>query len=80
MKMTTLRSAMLVTAALAIALVGMSAAFAEQPRRIDCTLRFQLSGWSALYERVDGSGIVACVDGTSLPVFRRAARGSRPAG
>jgi hypothetical protein len=68
MKMTAWRSAMLVAATLVIALIGTSAALADQPEITDCTLRFQLSGWSALYERVDGTGVVTCADGTSLPV------------
>jgi hypothetical protein len=68
MKMTAWRSAMLAAATLVIAIIGTSAALADQPEIIDCTLRFQLSGWSALYERVDGTGIVACSDGTALPV------------
>jgi len=72
MKMTALRRAMLVAVPLAVALVATSAALAEQPTVIDCTLRFQLSGWSASYERVDGTGIVACSDDTSLPVFVQA--------
>jgi hypothetical protein len=71
-KMTAWRSAMLVVATLVIALIGTSAALADQPKIVDCTLRFQLSGWSALYERVDGTGIVACADGTSLTVFVQA--------
>jgi len=72
MKMTALPRAMLIAVPLLIAVVATSAAFAEQPTTIDCTLRFQLSGWSASYERVDGTGIVACADGTSLPVFVQA--------
>lgn len=67
-----LRGAILVAATLAIALVGMSAAFAEDRPNVDCTIRFQLSGWSAIYERVDGTGIVACSDGTSMPVLIQA--------
>jgi len=72
MKITAMRRAMLVAVPLAVALVATSAALAEQPGTIDCTLRFQLSGWSASYERVDGTGIVVCADDTSLPVFVQA--------
>lgn len=35
---------------------------------LDCTLHFQLKGWSALYKRADGHGTVECADGTSLAV------------
>ena len=72
MSITRLRGAILVAVALAIALIGMSAAFAENRPTLDCTIRFQLSGWSAIYERVDGTGIVACSDGMSLPVVVQA--------
>lgn len=58
----------LLVAAVAVALIGSSAALADDRPAIDCTIRFQLSGWSAIYERVDGTGIVACSDGTALPV------------
>jgi hypothetical protein len=72
MSLTRLRGAILVAVTLAIALIGMSAAFAENRPTLDCTIRFQLSGWSAIYERVDGTGIVACSDGMSLPVVVQA--------
>jgi len=68
MKITTLRRTILLAATLAIAIVGTSAAFADEPPTLDCTMRFQLSGWSAIYERVDGTGTIACADGTSFPV------------
>ena len=64
-----LRGAILVAATLAIALSGASAASAEDRPALECTMRFQLSGWSAIYERVDGTGIVACSDDTQLPVL-----------
>lgn len=72
MNSTALRSALLAASTVAIALVGSSAAFAEDPPSLDCTIRFKLSGWSAIYQRADGSGAVSCADGTSLPVVIRA--------
>ena len=54
--------------ALAGALVGASAAFADDGAGLDCTIRFELSGWSAIFERAEGSGTITCADGTSLPV------------
>jgi len=68
MRITRWRAAILVAGTLAIALIGTSAALAGERHAVDCTIRFQLSGWSAIFERVDGTGIVACSDGTSLPV------------
>ena len=58
---TTLRRTILVAATMAIAIIGTSAALADDPPTLDCTIRFQLSGWSAIYESVDGTGIVAYV-------------------
>lgn len=68
MNITASRAAILVASTVAIALIGTSAALAAERPTVDCTIRFQLSGWSAIYERVDGTGIVACSDNTSLPV------------
>jgi hypothetical protein len=75
MNPTKLRAAILVAATLIIALAGTSAAFAEDRAGFECTIRFQLSGWSAIYERVDGTGIVACSDDTALPVLVQAPGG-----
>ena len=72
MNTTRLRGAILVVATLVIALVGTSAALAEDRAGLECTIRFQLSGWSAIYERVDGTGIVACSDDTAMPVVVQA--------
>jgi hypothetical protein len=70
-KIATLRRTIGAAATLAIALVGMSAAFADDSPTVDCTIRFKLSGWSAIYERADGAGTVSCQDGTSMPVVIR---------
>ena len=72
MHIATLRPHVLVAATLAIALLGTSAAFADDRSAVDCTIRFQLSGWSAIDERVDGTGIVACADDTAMPVLVQA--------
>lgn len=70
-----LRGGFLVAATLVIALVGTSATFADDRAGLECTIRFQLSGWSAIYERVDGTGIVACSDDTAMPVVVQAPGG-----
>ncbi|HUP07125.1 MAG TPA: hypothetical protein VMU47_08230 [Caldimonas sp.] len=57
-----------VAAALAAALVGATSAVGEAAPALDCTIRFQLDGWSETYERADGSGIVSCSDGSSMRV------------
>jgi hypothetical protein len=35
---------------------------------LGCKLKFSLSGWSAIYKHSEGTGIVTCADGSSLPV------------
>ena len=35
---------------------------------LGCKLQFSLSGWSAIFKHAEGSGIVTCADGASLPV------------
>lgn len=35
---------------------------------LDCNLRFSLSSWSAIYKHSEGSGVVTCENGTSIPV------------
>ena len=35
---------------------------------LKCTMRFNLNGWSAFYKHSEGTGIVRCSDGTSMPV------------
>jgi len=58
-----------VLASLALAAIG---AFSAQVRAegadLGCKLQFSISGWSAIYEHAEGSGVVTCADGTSLPV------------
>lgn len=35
---------------------------------LGCKLHFSLSGWSAIYKHAQGSGVVTCANGMSLPV------------
>jgi len=43
--------------------VGASAA-----QKIDCEMKFGLTGWSALYKHAEGKGVVTCTNGKSYPV------------
>jgi len=36
--------------------------------KIDCELRFSMSGWSAFYKRASGTGTVTCDNGQSMRV------------
>lgn len=56
-------------AALAVALSGVAvsnAAAAEAD--LDCKLKFDLAGWSAIYKHAEGSGTVTCEGGRSMRV------------
>ena len=68
-----MRRAIAAAIALATATAGVPhPALADDAPQLDCTIQFKLSGWSAIYERADGSGTVMCADGTSMPVVLHA--------
>ena len=80
MKQTSIISVAL--AALAIvggALLGASPARADEPN-LKCKMSFSLSGWSAIYERAEGNGLVSCDDGSKLEVHISARGGGLTAG
>lgn len=52
---------------LALFLVACAAPSLAQAR-IDCELRFSMSGWSAFYKRASGTGTVTCDNGQSMRV------------
>ena len=35
---------------------------------LGCKMKFSLTGWSLIYKRAEGSGVVTCANGTSIPV------------
>jgi hypothetical protein len=41
---------------------------AEAAKRIDCELRYSLSGWSAFYKTANGRGTIRCDSGQSMLV------------
>jgi hypothetical protein len=51
-----------------------SSTLAAQSGPVDCTLRFDLSGWSVFYKRSTGHGRISCNNGQSMRV-RIEARG-----
>lgn len=50
------------------ALLGLSTSAYAETR---CTMRFDLSGWSAFYKSATGSGTIRCDNGQTLPVKLR---------
>ncbi len=35
---------------------------------LDCTMKFSLTGWSAIYKHAEGHGTITCEDGSSMRV------------
>jgi hypothetical protein len=48
--------------------------------KVDCTMKFSMSGWSAFYKRASGSGTVTCNNGQSAKVRLEARGGGLTAG
>ena len=54
-------------ALLAASSVYSNHASAADPK-LDCDMRFNLTGWSAIYKHAEGSGLITCNNGKSYPV------------
>jgi hypothetical protein len=65
-------------ALLALLLFGGAAATAKAD--MNCSMKFSMQGWSAIYKTAEGKGIVSCSDGTSLPVKLSATGGGLTVG
>jgi hypothetical protein len=48
--------------------------------KVDCEMKFSLSGWSAFYKRADGTGTVVCNNGQTARVTLAARGGGLTAG
>lgn len=75
------RSAALLGAAL-LGVVALAVAphVSAQQADLDCKMSFSVSGWSAIYKRADGHGVVTCENGESMPVHIRVRGGGLTAG
>jgi hypothetical protein len=52
----------------------------DKKAKVDCTMKFSLSGWSAFYKRADGTGTVTCNNGQTANVKLEARGGGLTAG
>jgi hypothetical protein len=68
----------LVAGLLAVSLV--TQAEDDKKAKVDCTMKFSMSGWSAFYKRADGTGTVTCNNGQSASVKLEARGGGLTAG
>jgi len=48
--------------------MGVPHAAKAEAADLDCKLRFSLTGWSLIYKHAEGSGVVTCANGKSMPV------------
>jgi len=56
-------------AGLALAIAAATAPSAQAAEaQLDCSMRFSLTGWSAIYKHAEGSGVVSCENGQSMKV------------
>jgi hypothetical protein len=51
-----------------------------EPAKVDCRMKFSMSGWSAFYKRASGTGTVTCNNGQSANVVLEARGGGLTAG
>ena len=66
--MTVIKTGLAATAlALAMGIVSAPQAQAAEAN-LDCTMRFSLTGWSAIYKHAEGTGVVTCENGQSMRV------------
>jgi hypothetical protein len=65
---------------LATALLAASLVAHADPAKVDCTMKFSMSGWSAFYKRANGTGTVSCNNGQTARVKLEARGGGLTAG
>ena len=57
-----------------------STAHAADGPKIDCKMKFSLTGWAAIYKHAEGAGTVSCSNGRTYPVNIVAIGGGLTAG
>ena len=67
-------------ALLLMPLGAMAAPGAHAAETMKCTMKFTLSGWSAIYQTADGRGTVTCANGQSMDVHIAAKGGGLTVG
>jgi hypothetical protein len=64
----TMRTIQALVCALLLAMASLYCGHASAAQKIDCEMKFSLTGWSALYKHAEGKGVVTCTNGKSYPV------------
>lgn len=53
---------------MSLVLCALTVAQVASAAKLECTMRFSLSGWSVIYKHTSGSGVVTCTDGQTMKV------------
>ena len=67
-------------AATLLALAASHAAPATAAGKFDCEMRFNLTGWAAIYKHAEGNGVITCNNGESMNINIVARGGGLTAG
>jgi hypothetical protein len=67
-------------AAIALAAAGFYSVQAGAAGKIDCEMRFSVTGWAAIYKHAEGSGTITCSNGKNYSVEIVAVGGGLTAG
>ena len=51
-----------------LAACGLHSVRAAAAEKLDCEMRFNLTGWSAIFKHAEGTGLISCNNGKSYPV------------
>lgn len=68
------------TAAVLLATAAFHSAPAAAAAKTDCEMRFNLTGWAAIYKHAEGNGVITCSNGESMNVNIVARGGGLTAG
>ena len=68
------------TAAVLLAAAAFHSAPASAAAKTDCEMRFNLTGWAAIYKHAEGNGVITCANGESMHVNIIARGGGLTAG
>jgi hypothetical protein len=69
-----------IAAAMVLAATGFYSVQADAAGKIDCQMKFSVTGWAAIYKHAEGSGTITCSNGKSYNVEIVAVGGGLTAG
>ncbi|HSM99404.1 MAG TPA: hypothetical protein VLS52_00180 [Rudaea sp.] len=75
-----MRSIPVLAASVLLAASALHSARAHAAGQIDCEMRFNLTGWAAIYKHAEGGGTITCNNGRSFRVHIVAVGGGLTAG